>query len=84
MSACESPEKEISGTLLFYQTGGVTVKNLDIRQEAKAAGVMLWQIASECGCNDSNFSRRLRRELSSDEKQKIRQIIARLSKEINI
>ena len=43
-------------------------KNADIRRAAASAGVKLWQIAEVLGVNDGNFSRRLRRELSADEK----------------
>lgn len=50
-------------------------KNADIRRAAASAGVKLWQIAEGLGVNDGNFSRRLRRELSADEKEKIFQII---------
>lgn len=53
--------------------------NTDIRETAKRAGVRLWQIADELGINDGNFSRKLRRELSADEKAKIYAIVARLS-----
>lgn len=55
--------------------------NTDIRQAAKAAGVKLYQIAAEIGLNDGNFSRRLRCELPDTEKQKIFEIIKRLSNE---
>ena len=55
--------------------------NTDIRQAAKAAGVKLYQIATEIGLNDGNFSRRLRHELSDTEKQKIFEIINRLAEE---
>lgn len=55
--------------------------NTDIRQAAKAAGVRLYQIAAEIGLNDGNFSRRLRRELPDEEKQKIFVIIDQLSSE---
>lgn len=54
------------------------MKNQDIRTEVKAAGLHLWQIAEACGLTDSNFSRKLRHELSEEEKTKIRAIIARL------
>lgn len=53
--------------------------NQDIRQEAKTAGVKLWQIADKLGLNDGNFSRKLRYELTSEEKAKIRGIIAALA-----
>ena len=55
--------------------------NQDIRQEAKTAGVKLWQIADKLGLNDGNFSRKLRHELTGEEKAKIRGIIAALATE---
>lgn len=54
------------------------MNNTEIRNEAKKAGVKLWQIAEKLGINDGNFSRKLRKELSSEEKAKIREIIAEL------
>lgn len=54
------------------------MKNKDIREAAKAAGVKLWQIADKLGINDGNFSRKLRRELNTDEKENIFKIIAEL------
>lgn len=51
------------------------MQNMNIRQEAKSAGVKLWQIAEGLGINDGNFSRRLRRELPEQEKARIRTII---------
>lgn len=58
------------------------MKNDDIKHEVKSAGLRLWQIAEALGMQDSNFSRRLRHELSEAEKAKIREIIADLSKEV--
>ncbi len=55
------------------------MKNVDIRQEAMEANVRLWQIADKLGVNDCNFSRKLRKELSVEEKAKIRTIISELS-----
>lgn len=55
--------------------------NQDIRQAAKEAGIKLYEIAAVYGVNDGNFSRRLRWEMSDAEKQKIFEIIHRLSKE---
>lgn len=54
-------------------------KNSDIRTEAKSAGVKLWQIADVLNINDGNLSRKLRRELPENEKEKIRSIIRELS-----
>ena len=57
------------------------IANEDIRSAAKSAGVCLWQIAERIGINDGNFSRKLRRELSDQEKQEILQIIQDLAAE---
>ena len=57
------------------------MKNTDIREAAKTAGIRLWQIADKLGITDGNFSRKLRKELSADEKQKIIAIISELSGE---
>ena len=45
--------------------------NRDVKLAAAGAGVCLWQIAQELGILDSNFSRKLRRELPQEEKAKI-------------
>ena len=55
--------------------------NKDIRLAAGAAGVRLWQIAEELGILDCNFSRKLRRELPTEEKEKIFGIIEKISTE---
>lgn len=57
------------------------MKNMKIREAAKRAGVYLWEIAERWGCNDGNFSRKLRRELPEDEQEKIIAIIAELAAE---
>lgn len=54
-------------------------RNLDIRNAAKESGVRLWEIADELGILDVSFSRKLRKELSAEEKAKIYTIIAQLS-----
>lgn len=52
--------------------GGMILKaNLDIRREAKAVGVHLWECAEFLDMHDSNFYRKLRRELPQDEKDRI-------------
>ena len=50
-------------------------RNEDIRKLAKAKQVCLYQIADKLGINDGNFSRRLRKELSEEEKKTIFDII---------
>lgn len=57
------------------------MKNFEIRDAAQKAGVRLWQVAEEYGVNDGNFSRRLRKELPTEEKEKIMGIIEQLAKE---
>lgn len=54
------------------------MKNQDIRHAADAANIKLWQVAEELGITDSTFSRRLRRELSGEEKAQIMGIIEQL------
>lgn len=49
--------------------------NREIKDHAKNSGVFLWEIAEAIGLADSNFSRKLRRELPADEKQRILAII---------
>lgn len=55
--------------------------NRDIRRAAAFSGVCLWQIADSLGITDASFSRKLRRELSADEKAKCFQIIENLSQQ---
>lgn len=49
--------------------------NTDIREKAKANNVLLWQIAEKLNITDATFSRKLRVELSKDEKTKIFSVI---------
>lgn len=56
------------------------MKNKDIRLKAERAGVKLWQIAEMLGITDSTFSRKLRKELSAEEKEKIFCIIEMLNR----
>ncbi len=52
----------------------MTVNN-EIKSKAKEKGVYLWEIADKIGLWDSSFSRKLRKELSTAEKQTIFKII---------
>ena len=54
--------------------------NIDIKTKAKTNNVFLWQIAYELNITDATFSRKLRVELSPEEKEKIFAIIENLSK----
>lgn len=51
------------------------LKNLDIRELAKKENVTLWKIANHLGFSDITFSRKLRYELSPEEKTEIRKAI---------
>lgn len=57
--------------------------NQDIRRTAAGAGVNLWQIAEALGIADCSLSRKLRRELPAEEKEKIFSIIRELSQEVS-
>lgn len=55
--------------------------NLEIREAAKSAGVRLWQIADVLKMHESAFSVKLRKELPTQERDEILQIIAELAVE---
>lgn len=55
--------------------------NVDIKTEARTAGVKLWQIADKLGMVDGTLSRKLRHELPAEEKEKIMTIIRELAAE---
>lgn len=57
--------------------------NETIRDTARERGVMLWQIADRLGMNDGNFSRKLRHELTEEERNKILRIIDDIAKEVD-
>lgn len=58
------------------------MKNIDIRNYAKANKVNLWQVSERLGySHETAFSRVLRHELSEDKKIQIRAIIDELSAE---
>lgn len=58
------------------------MKNQEIRRAAAGAGVRLWQIAEELGISDCSLSRKLRRELPAEEKERIFSIIQELAGEV--
>lgn len=53
--------------------------NSMIRDYARLKKVKLWQVAEKLGLHDSNFSRKLRHELSEEETEQIIKIIDDLS-----
>lgn len=54
------------------------MENLEIRREAAKNGLKLWEVAEACGVTDSTFSRRLRRELPSEQRDHILCMIRKL------
>ncbi len=57
------------------------MRNVELRDAARGAGVKLWQIADGLGIADANFSRKLRHELPETEKEKIFEIIEQIAAE---
>lgn len=55
--------------------------NKDIRESLRVNNIKYWQVADEYGISDGNFSRKLRKELSKEEKDKIFNIINKLLKQ---
>ena len=45
--------------------------NMKIREKARNSGVRLWQIADALGMQESLFSKKLRKELTEDEQERI-------------
>lgn len=57
------------------------MKNKSIRQHAKDKHVYLWELAVFLNCSESTVTRRLRMELSNEEKAKIMNVIDEIHKE---
>lgn len=53
----------------------------EIKQSILAAGLKVWQVAYAYGIADSNFSRKLRRDFSDKDTQKVMDIIEKLKAE---
>lgn len=58
------------------------MSNERIRQAARVCGVKLWQVAERWGCNDGNFSRKLRREFCPEDERRALDIIDNLRREV--
>lgn len=53
--------------------------NNEIRTLARERKVHMWEVAQQYGCNDGNFSRKLRKELPESEKKYIVAIIEHIA-----
>ena len=61
--------------------GGLNMANEIIKATAKRKSIRLWEVAESLEMQDSAFSRKLRKELPQEEKEKILAIIDRLAQE---
>ena len=57
------------------------MKNKEIRICAMEHGVKLWEVAKQMGISPETLSRRLRRELSTEEKERMMQAIREVNHE---
>ena len=57
------------------------LSNNEIRKAAKTNGVFLWQVAERLKISEPTMTRKLRRELPPDEKQRIFSIIDEIAVE---
>ena len=57
------------------------MKNLELRQAAKAAGIPLWRIADAIGVGEATMTRKLRHELPENEKKQLLNLIKQLARE---
>lgn len=55
--------------------------NEEIRKAASTANIPLWRVAVEMGISEPTMTRKLRRELTSEEKQHVLSIIDQLKEE---
>lgn len=62
-------------TTILKGDSGMIKPNQDVRIELKSSGIKQWQIAEKLFMSEPNFSRKLRKELSEEEKKIILKII---------
>ena len=55
--------------------------NTIIKATAKERGVLLWEIADRLGISDGAFSRKLRKEFSANETEKILSLVSEIASE---
>lgn len=56
------------------------MKNFEIRQAMKENRLFSYEVAAALGIADSTMSRKMRKELDAEEKQKILEVIDKLAK----
>ncbi len=53
----------------------------EVKTLITASGLKCWQVAELWGCNDGNFSRRLRKPFNDEEVNRVKAIIAELTED---
>lgn len=53
----------------------------EVKEKILAAGLKIWQVAEKFGMNDGNFSRKLRKDFSQEDSEKVLSIIEELKAE---
>ena len=56
----------------------IRISGAEIKERILEAGLKLWQVADAFGCNDGNFSRKLRKDFSAEDTEKVLSIIEKL------
>lgn len=59
------------------------MQNCEVRTAARIADVCLWEIAEFLGFSEPTMTRKMRRELSEDEKKKFLEAIDKISAQKN-
>lgn len=59
------------------------MENLEIRKKLKEKNVFQWQVAKSMGISEMTLVRKLREELTEEEKQKILSVIDKIAVEKN-
>ncbi len=57
------------------------MENVEIRSAYMKAGIKQWEVAEALGLSETHFSRKLRKELHPEEKEKVMSIIDKLDRE---
>ena len=56
--------------------------NIDVKFKARAAGVALWRIAKELGVSEMTINRRLRKEMTVEQKEVFMNAIKKIAAEM--
>ena len=62
--------------------GAVAVNNESIREEMQKNGVAQWQVADELGISEGSLSRKMRYELTSEDKRRVLKAIAKVGEAV--